>query len=127
MKKIEEAKILRKRALSFLKNAEENIKRKEFDLAAFHCEQASRLILKYFLFVKVGEYPKTHSLKLLFKEVIKIFPKLNSLFIKNLTLIGDMEGAYIGARYLPFQYTNEEAKQMISFCKKLIKVLDEAL
>lgn len=127
MKKIEEAEILRKRALSFLKNAEENIKRKEFDLAAFHCDQASQLILKYFLFVKVGEYPKTHSLKLLFKEAIKFFPKLNSFFTKNLTLIGDMESAYIGSRYLPFQYTKEEVVQMISFCKKLIKILNEAL
>ena len=127
MRKIEQAKILKRRALSFHKNAKRNIKEKEIDLAAFNTEQAAQLLLKYFLFTKAGDYPKTHSLKSLFREAIKILPKLKKLFEKNINLIGDMESAYIGARYLPFEYLEEEVREMIKFVEKLKGEIDEAL
>lgn len=63
----EEAELLKKRALEFLENAKENLEKKRFDLAAFNAEQSLQLLLKYFLFIKAGDYPKTHSLKTLFK------------------------------------------------------------
>lgn len=127
MRKIEQAKILKKRALSFLKNARRNVKENETDLAAFNAEQAAQLLLKYFLFMKVGDYPKTHSLKTPFKEVVKVFPKLRKTFEENINLIGDMESAYIGARYLPFGYLEEEVRRMIKFVEMLKREIDEAL
>jgi len=57
MLSFEEAELLRKRAYSFLRNAERLINEGEYDLAVFSLEQYCQLILKYKLLVAKGVIP----------------------------------------------------------------------
>jgi len=112
-----EAELLRKRAEAFLKNALYLINENEADLAMFNFEQYCQLILKYKLLIIKGTYPRTHSLRQLIKELSEINPKIAILIedIKNLHYIARLEESYISSRYLPFEYTIEEVKDIGKF------------
>ncbi len=67
----EEGEFLRERAEKFLKVGERLLKEGVLDLAAFHFHQAAELILKYALFRRTGDYPRTHSIRRLLKLLSK--------------------------------------------------------
>jgi len=123
----EEAELLKKRALEFLENAKENLEKGRFALSAFSAEQSVQLLLKYFLFIKSGDYPKTHSLKVLFKLASSLLPEFKAILKEKIQLISNLEAAYIGSRYLPFEYTKEEVEEMIEFAKKIEELISNAL
>jgi HEPN domain-containing protein len=120
-----EAELLRKRAEAFLKNALYLINENEADLAMFNFEQYCQLILKYKLLIIKGTYPRTHSLRQLIKELSEINPKIAILIedIKNLHYIARLEESYISSRYLPFEYTIEEVKDIGKFVIEVFKPL----
>ena len=98
---IDDVKILKERALKFLKNAEFLFENEVYDLAAFNAQQFVELYLKYKLFLMAGEYPKTHSLKRLLREIGKISGKEREVlrFLEeNIDRIANLENAYITAR-----------------------------
>ena len=70
-----EAEFLKERAESFFRDAELAIKETRWNSAAFHLEQACQLYLKYFLFKKIGDFPKTHPLRRLLKSIGKAYSK----------------------------------------------------
>lgn len=123
----EEAELLKKRSLEFLENAKENFEAKRYDLAAFNVEQSLQLLLKYFLFIKAGDYPRTHSLKTLFRLSSNFLPKLKELLQNEISVIGNIEAAYLGARYLPFEYCETEVKEMIDFAERVKEVVLNAV
>ncbi|MFN4046422.1 MAG: HEPN domain-containing protein, partial [Acidilobaceae archaeon] len=96
---LEEAEIIRHRAEAFLRNAERLLEAEEWDLAVFSLEQYCQLMLKYKLLVKLGSYPRTHSLKRLIRELASINPNLGVLVEdeENLHYIARLEEAYITA------------------------------
>jgi len=58
-----EVEALKQRALDFLHAVEDDLKSGRYELAAFHCEQAVQLALKYVLAVELGHYnQKPHPL-----------------------------------------------------------------
>jgi len=125
MSKFDDTLFLKRRAQDFLENGKRNLEEKKFDLAAFNIEQSVQLFLKFVLFQKKGDYPKTHSLKFLFKEISEYIPELNKLFEKNIEIIGDLESAYIGARYLPMIFLENEVKKMIVFAENVKKLVEK--
>ncbi|RLI89634.1 MAG: hypothetical protein DRO65_03930, partial [Candidatus Altiarchaeales archaeon] len=86
---------LKENANAFYRNAKRLLNEQEYKLAAFEIEQSLQLYLKYFLARKIGDFPKTHSLKRLFEECIRFCPEIKKLFEDNINTIGDIEGAYI--------------------------------
>ncbi len=118
---------LRDNADAFLRNAEKLLEDSEFKLVAFNSEQAVQLYLKYLISSKLGDFPKTYSLKKLFRDTGSLCPKLFKLFEENTPLIGDMEFAYIGARCLPTEYTESEVRQMIQLALKVREIVNECL
>ena len=72
MPSIEEAEVLKSRAYAFLRNAKRLFDEGEYDVAAFSIEQFCQLILKYKLLIKVGTYPRTHSLLRFLRELSKL-------------------------------------------------------
>ena len=70
-----QADFLKERAEKFLKNAKDLFNKEEYDLSAFNLEQACQLFLKYYIFLKIGDFPKTHYLKRLIREVGKVYEK----------------------------------------------------
>jgi len=80
---------LKKRSVEFLKDAEYDLSQGHYSLAAFHLEQALQLLLKHYLFIKLKDFPKIHSLTQLLKEVGKTYQKekvLEKLIHKNINI-----------------------------------------
>ena len=118
---------LRENADAFLRNAKDLFEKGEFKLSAFNTEQAVQLYLKHLLAEKVGDFPRTHSLKRLFREAGSLCPKLFKMLEENSALIGDLESAYIGSRYYPMEYLESEVRQMIELADEIKEVTRECL
>ena len=119
----EEAEVLRERAEAFLLEAERLYREGNYDPAAFNLEQYCQLILKYKLLVKTGTYPRTHSLIRLLRDLSKLHRGISGLIEgeENILFLTKLEDAYIGARYLPRRYREEEVKAMLRFVKEVFK------
>ena len=125
---LESAEIIRERAEAFLRNAERLLEEGVYDIAAFNIEQYCQLMLKYKLLVKVGVYPRTHSLIRLIRELSKLSKEAKALLDrKNILFLTKIEDAYIGARYLPRRYLREEVEEMIRFVKEVFKPVVERI
>ncbi len=124
---VEDAEILKERALKFLKNAERLLDDGVYDLAAFNLQQFVELYLKYKLFLIAGEYPKTHSLKRLIKEIGKFLRKeqeVREFLEENIDRIANLENAYITARYIPTEFERKEVENMLEVAKKIREFVD---
>jgi len=125
---LEEIEILKERALKFLKNAEYLLQNKVLDLAAFNIQQFVELYLKYKLFLLVGDYSKTHSIKRLLKEIGKASNKeaiLREFMEQNIDRISNIENAYITSRYIPSEFEMKEVENMFELGKKIVEFVDE--
>jgi HEPN domain-containing protein len=124
----EEAEILRERAESFLRNAEELFLKGVYDLAAFNIEQYCQLIVKYKLLMKTGAYLGTRSLIKLLRLLSNISGGLDMLFEgRNIVMLTKIEDAYIGARYLARRYEKGEVEEMLKFVLEVFKNVIERI
>ncbi|AAB89633.1 MULTISPECIES: HEPN domain-containing protein [Archaeoglobus] len=124
---IEEMEILRERAFKFLKNAEQLIESGVYDIAAFNIQQFVELYLKYALFKKVGDYPKTPSIKRLLREIGKASGKIDAVeeFMReNIDRISNVENAYITSRYIPSEFERIEVENMLKLARKIRDLVD---
>lgn len=116
-----------KRADKFLKLARYSFKEGDYNIAAFNLEQTAQLYLKYYLFLKLKDYPKTHSLEELLRELSKAYPdkksEIDKILKEQASTIGDLEQAYITSRYLPVEFSKNRVMEMQKFVTKLIKLL----
>ena len=120
---------LKKRAGEFLQGVEYYLNRGSYNLAAFNLEQAAQLYLKYYLFLRIKDYPKTHSLEELLKELAKAYPqqkpKINRILEEGASVIGDLEQAYLTSRYLPVEFSENRIKKMEKLVIELVKFLSK--
>jgi HEPN domain-containing protein len=116
---------LKKRGEDFLRDANFAISEKRWNSAAFHLEQAYQFYLKYYLFRKLKDFPKIHDLDILLTELNKIYSRKEIKEFKkgNAAVISALNQAYITARYLPIEFTEDQVKSMKKFTKNLIKFL----
>jgi HEPN domain-containing protein len=120
------ADFLKERAEDFLKDGEIDIEEGRWNAAAFHLEQACQLYLKYYLFLKLKDFPKIHSLDELLTYLGKAYKKekeVERIKRKNLNVISDLNQAYITSRYLPVDFSKTQVEGMRKFTKELIKFL----
>ena len=121
-----QADYLKERAEKFLENAKELFNKEEYDLSAFNLEQACQLFLKYYIFLKIGDFPKTHYLKRLIRDLGKVYGKedeIEKLIEENISVVSNLEDAYIGARYLPYIFEKKQVENMMEFVEKLLEFL----
>jgi len=116
--------LLRKRALSFLRDARGDFEHGDYDLVLFHVEQLIQLYSKYLLYKRVGDYPKTHSIVRLLKDVAKVYDsrELNDFLSRNLEAIYLLEEAYISSRYLPREYDENIAAKVLKLGEEILEV-----
>ena len=119
----EEAEILRKRANSFLRNAERLMEEGEWNLAAFNLEQYCQLTLKHKLLIRRGSYPRTHSLRTLIRILAQDNPQILELVEdeKYLHYTARLEEAYIASRYLPYNYEKKEVTDLHKYVIEVFK------
>jgi len=116
---------LKKRAESFLRDANFAISEKRWNSAAFHLEQVGQFYLKYYLFKKLKDFPKIHDLDELLNELKKVYSRkeIGEFIKENAAVISALNQAYITARYLPIEFTEDQVKVMKRFTQNLIKFL----
>ena len=124
----EEAEVLRRRAESFLRNADRLVKEGEWDLAMFNLEQYCQLMLKYKLLIKKGSYSRTHFPRRLIREIGELNSEILALVddVDKLHYVARLEEAYIASRYLPYTY-EEEVKDLHKFVLEVFRPLVEKL
>lgn len=120
---LEEAEFLRERAYSFLGEAKRLFAEGKHDICSFMLEQSCQLLLKYHLLVKVGTYPRTHSLYRLIRELAKLTPKVSGILKERAVEPGSLEDAYVAASYLPRTYNREELERLMSTAEELFEAL----
>ncbi|MEM3694333.1 MAG: HEPN domain-containing protein [Candidatus Bathyarchaeia archaeon] len=88
--------LLKKRALSFFRDAQSDYEHGEYHLVLFHVEQSIQLYSKYLLYRRIGDYPKTHSIIKLLKDLVKVYAyeELNRFMNNNLEALYLLEEAY---------------------------------
>ncbi len=124
---IDEIEVLRERSEKFLKNAKDLIGQGIYDLAAFNLQQSVELYLKYKLFLLSGDYPKTHSIKKLLKEIGRISGKddaVSKFVTNNIDRISNLENAYITSRYIPSEFERTEVINLLEVAEKIRKFVD---
>ncbi len=123
----EEIEILKERAEKFLENGEYLLSKGVLDLAAFNIQQSVELYLKYKLFLLAGDYPKTHSIKRLLKEIGKVADKVDEVrhfMEENIDGISNLENAYITSRYIPAEFERKEVENMLNLAKRIRSLVD---
>ncbi|RLI97064.1 MAG: DNA-binding protein [Candidatus Aenigmatarchaeota archaeon] len=123
-----EIELLKRRALNFLRIAKELFKKEIFDISAFNLKQFCQLYLKYKLLIKIGEFPKTHSVRDLLLLLGKVSSKENRVkkfLSKNVSLIKNLENAYITSRYIPIEFEKDEVKGLLKFAKDFKNFVDK--
>lgn len=116
--------LLRKRALSFLRDARSDMEHGDYDLVLFHVEQFIQLYLKHLLYRKIGDYPKTRSIIRLLKDVVRVYNdrSLDDFIDRNLEALYLLEEAYISSRYLPREYDRDIATRILKLGEEVLEV-----
>jgi len=100
------------RAIQFLRDALNDANRGFFDLALVHLEQALQLLLKAKIFERLGEFPTTHSIKVLLKNLGE-----EDLLNKNREIINILETSYIAGRYYDIEFEREDFEKALEFVR----------
>jgi len=116
--------LLKKRALSFLKDAVIDYEREDYDLVLFHVERFVQLYSKYLLYKKIGDYPKTHSVIRLLRDLAKVYGdcELSKVISENLEALYLLEESYVSSRYIPREYDKEIASKMLKLAERVQEV-----
>jgi len=116
--------LLRRRALSFLADAKVDFERGDYDLVLFHVEQFIQLYSKYLLYRKIGDYPKSHLIVRLLRDLAKVYGDggLSEFIEANLEALYLLEEAYISSRYLPREYDAEIASRVLKLGERMLEV-----
>ncbi len=120
-----EVEIFLKRAESFIKDALEDLKRGDYDIAMFHIEIACQLIVKAKLLDLTGYFERTHSIRKLLKDLSKMYKnkEINDFIDKNWKIMRILEYSYIAGRYLQVDFEAKEVKEALKFYEELRNLL----
>jgi len=125
----EEVKLLRSRSLRMLVHAEECLRSRDYDLAAFLAEQSVQLYLKSVILELVGEVPRTHSIRQLLHMIRTILDKemaerIDEFVHSHRRLLTGLEEAYLASRYLFRIYEKDESEELVRFAKEVIRFVE---
>jgi len=129
----EEAEALRRRALEFLEEADEAIKAGRYALSCFFSEQSAQLYLKYAMLKLFGEHPRTHYVRRLIGDLIRLTEnprmreRLSEFASRMRAELSALEDAYLMSRYSAKEYSREDAIAAYEAAKGLGELLKEAV
>ena len=124
-----EVEFLRKRGIEFLKEAEIALERGSYDVACFLTEQSLQLFLKSTLLKLIGDYPRTHSIRHLLGEFVRVVKseKTENFIRINRARLSMLEDAYLMARYFVKEYGREDAEDMVELVKEATRLINETV
>ncbi|MEM3608403.1 MAG: HEPN domain-containing protein [Candidatus Bathyarchaeia archaeon] len=120
----EEVDFMRRRARGFLEAADYMLTHGLYDLAAFNSEQASQLYLKATLLELVGDYPRTHSVIALLKELRRMDEGVEEFIAENREGLHFLEDSYLTSRYFLKVFDEEDGRYLASLASKVVELCD---
>jgi len=129
MSKLDEHRLLIERSRRFLETARIQVDKEFYDLAVFSLEQSLQLYLKASL-LKLGvDYPRTHSVRKLLELLGELAEseEVRELLSEYAVELGALEDAYITSRYIPREYTLEEASRLFQAVVRMMEVVERAV
>ena len=119
---------MKKRAGEFWQRAKEDFQKKRYNLAVLDVEQAVQLWVKYLIFKKAGDFPKSHYFNILLDNLADIYnsPTVRNFYQENILQFKSLEDAYLTSRYLPKEFSREEAEKFMEFATQFLDILEEA-
>ena len=121
----EEVLLLKERALKAYERAKEAFEKGDYDWSIFLLEQSVQLLVKHFLAMSIGYFPKTHRLIELLEEAGQVEPRLLSFLKENRDALRLLEDAYINSRYMPARYAREDLEGKFEIFERLLRVVEE--
>lgn len=122
----EEVGKFKEKADAFLDTAIYNFEKGRYDLAAFNIEQAVQLYVKTKLLELLGEFPRTHSLVALLRELSRVFKEeeVERFRKENIGMLTKLSDVYITSRYYTREFYEDEVKELIEFAYKVRRLLE---
>jgi len=122
----EEVGKFKEKADAFLDTAIYNFEKGRYDLAAFNIEQAIQLYIKTKLLELLGEFPRTHSLVALLRELSRVFKEeeVERFRKENIGMLTKLSDVYITSRYYTREFYEDEVKELIEFAYKVRRLLE---
>lgn len=124
-----ETQFLKDRAREFWQRAKEDFQKERYNLSVLDVEQAVQLWVKYLIFLKAGDFPKTHYFNVLLDNLGEIYNStaVRNFYKDNILQFKSLEDAYLTSRYLPKEFTKEEAKEFIKFATQFLNILEKVV
>ena len=120
MSHFDEVNLLLQRGNNFLEGAKQRFERDDWDLTCFLAEQSVQLFLKAKILEFTGTTPKIHSIR----QLISILNTAAEADIKyDRKQLIFLEGAYLTARYMDFEYEKEDAENAILIAEELTSLV----
>lgn len=123
------SKFLKKRVEEFWERASEDFQKVRYNLCALDVEQAVQLWLKHLIFLKAGDFPKTHYLDRLINELAEVYnsQKIPEFYREHSLEFRSLEDAYITSRYFAREFNKEETQKLMEFANQFFKFLEEEI
>jgi len=124
---MENITFLKNRAQEFWEEGNRLFQEGKYNLSAFNLEQAVQLWIKYLIGVKIGDWPKTHYLSELIKELDRAWEseKISEFYQKRALFFDSLEDAYFTSRYFPKTFSQNSVSQLIENSKEFLKLTEE--
>ncbi len=119
--------LLTRRARNALSRARRSIEAGDYDGAVFDAEQALQLYLKSIILERADLAPRTHNLRKLLRivgELLGCSSEVEEFIRRNRYLLHTLEDAYFSARYLPKEFSREDAEELVEFAREAIEFVE---
>jgi HEPN domain-containing protein len=85
------------------------------------------LWIKYLIGIKIGDWPKTHYLSELIKELVRAWDegKFLEFYQQKELFFDDLEDAYFVSRYFPKEFTQNGVSQLIENAQEFLRLTEE--
>lgn len=122
----EETRKFRQKANGFLDTAVYNYNQGRNDIAAFCIEQSVQLFVKTKLLETVGEFPRTHNIVLLLKELGAVFKKneIEKFIQQHIGILTKLSDVHITSRDYTRDFFKEELDELIAFIEIIKEMLE---
>jgi len=116
--------IFKERAVRAYERARDALDKGDCDWAVFLLEQALQLLVKYFLALRIGYFPRTRSLSRLLEEAGELDPGFVEFLREHRDSVAFLEDAYVSSRYLLRRYSRDEVERRLHLFGELLKLVE---
>ncbi|MFP3199017.1 MAG: HEPN domain-containing protein [Thermoproteus sp.] len=119
------------RSLQFLEMSKTAAERGFYELALFHAEQALQLYVKYLIYRRLGDFPKTRFLRDLLDRAAELYGDvcgLGEFLRRRSAVLTPLEHAYITSRCLPLARREdyEAARDVLEEAARVFRCLESS-